>query len=156
MSSFVSKQASFSVGAIGGAGVLLTSWVKNVTVSTGTEPQDATSMSATAVLPTRISLAGLKTWSMEVEFLQDYAAAGPDVTLYAYIGTLCHVAFQPVWVSNNTATDTDPIYHGAAVLESYTPMSGNVGEMSTCKATFKSAGPLTRAVATKTMVDTTS
>ena len=88
-------------------------------------------------------LAGLLNWSIDVEFLQDFASAKVDATLFTLVGAAAFtVTVKP---TSGSVSATNPSFSGSAVLESYPPMSGSVGDLETASATFRSAGTLTRA-----------
>jgi hypothetical protein len=124
--------------------VELSAYVKQVTLNLGSEPQDASSVAATAVVTgTRIFLPGLRTASLDVDFLQDLVAAKVDATLYAINvgGVAVTISFRPTAAAQSA---NNPTYSGSFVLESYGAISGNVGEMATAKASFKPASAVTR------------
>ena len=135
MAIYVSKNAFLSVG-----GTDLSNHVKQLTLNTGNEAVDITAMSNNS----RISTNGLKTWSVEVDFYQDFSAS-VDVALSALVGGAASaLVMKPV---NTTASATNPSFTGNAILENYTPIAGAVGEAAIIKATFKAGGDLTRATA---------
>ena len=72
MATFVLYDASVSV-----AGTDLSDHVRSVTVDAGQNMVDDTVMADTFVS----NAAGLATWSVTVEFLQDYASSKVDATL---------------------------------------------------------------------------
>jgi hypothetical protein len=141
---YVFKDVSLKINTVD-----LSIYVKQVTINMGAEPQDASSVAATTalgLLNTRIFLPGLRTWSMEVDFLQDFTAAKVDATLYAAIigGAAVAVVFKP------TAADrgaNNPEYSGTMFAESYNAVSGNVGEVAVVKVSLKPASALARSVA---------
>lgn len=120
----------------------LSDHVKSVTLNYEAELLDDTVMGTSG---TRSNKPGLKNWSLEVEFLQDYAAASVDATLFGLIGAN---AF-PIEVRPTSAarSATNPGFTGNAVLESYPPLTGEVGALGTASASFKCASNLTRATA---------
>lgn len=120
----------------------LSDHVKSVTLNFEAELHDDTVMGTSG---TRSNKPGLKNWSLEVEFLQDYAASSVDATLFALIGA----AAFPVAMNPNTSTTSasNPRFSGNAVLESYPPLTAEVGQLGTVTASFRSAGALTRATA---------
>jgi hypothetical protein len=120
--------------------VVLSDHVKSVELSYEAEPLDDTVMGDA----TRSNLAGLKNWNLSVTFAQDYAATEVDATLFSLIGA----AAFPVTVrpDSSTATSaTNPNFNGTAILTSYPPVGGAVGDFHETTATFASAGDLTRA-----------
>lgn len=117
--------------------------VKSVTLTLGAELGDDTAMGD----DTRSMLAGLKTWSADVVFHQDFAASpNPDVDLEPKVGAAAFsIAIKP---TSAAVSATNPNYNGNCVLESYVPMGGPVGQTpAEATARFVAAGDLTRAVA---------
>ena len=91
-------------------GVDLSSHASEVALNYASETQDETAMGN----DTRIRKGGLKDWSVDVTFHQDYAAAAVDATLFSVVGTTVCVEVRP---QNICSTATNPIYSGIAVLE---------------------------------------
>jgi hypothetical protein len=121
-------------------GVDLSAHVKSVSLNYEAEMLDDTVMGDT----TRSMAAGLKNWSVEVEFLQDYAASKVDATLFQLVGA---AAFAIIIRPDNSdgVSATNPNFTGNVVLESYPPVTGTVGDLHTTRATFRAAGALSRA-----------
>jgi hypothetical protein len=116
----------------------LTAKVQDATLTVGTESVDSTAMTN----GTRVYLPGLKTAQLEVTFLQDFSSS-VDALLGPLVGAAAfNVEVRP---TNAGIGATNPRYYGNWILESYTPISGKVGEMAVAKATFKPAGDITRA-----------
>ena len=120
-------------------GTNLSDDVESVTLNRGSEMLDETAMGD----DTRINKGGLFTWSMDLNFHQDYAASQVDATLFSLVGTTTCVEVRP---HNTCSTTTNPRYTGIAILESYAPMGGAVGSLLDAPAVFQSAGTLSRAV----------
>ena len=122
------------------AGVDLSDHVRSLTLDAGQSLQDDTAMGDTF----QSNAAGLATWSVTIEFLQDYAASKVDATLEGElgIGNSTALIFFP---SGSSIGVTNPKYSGTGVLESYNPISGSVGDQALATATFQSASALTRA-----------
>ena len=135
MATFVLYDASVTV-----AGVDLSSYVRSVPVDAGQNMQDDTAMGDTF----QSNAAGLATWSVSVEFLQDYAASKVDATLQPLlgIGTTAALVIKP---TSGSVSATNPSYSGTGILESYNPVGGAVGDQAMASATFQSASALTRA-----------
>lgn len=111
----------------------LSSYVRSVTLSYEAETGDDTAMGD----DTRSNLAGLKNWSAEVEFNQDYTSSAVDDTLFAKVGTSATLTIRP---DAGTASSTNPEYSGDAVLTSYPPIGGSVGDVHTTTASFVPGG----------------
>ena len=119
-------------------GVDLSAHASEVSLNYASETQDETAMGD----DTRIRKGGLKDWSVDVTFHQDYAAAAVDATLFSVVGTTVCVEVRP---QNICSTVTNPIYSGIAVLESYNPLGGSVGDLLDAPISLQSAGTLSRA-----------
>mgnify|MGYP001603133600 CR=1 FL=1 len=132
MATVVWKNASFIVNAVD-----LSNDVSSMTLNYNSEALDATVMG----FDTRIRKGGLFDWSMDITFLQDFAAAQVDATLFALVGATACVQIKPV---NAAASATNPRFGGVAVLESYPPMTGAVGTLLQATVRFVSAGDLSR------------
>lgn len=121
--------------------VNLSAWCRSLTLNYEAEMLDDTAMGTSG---TRSNRPGLKNWSFEAEFLQDFAAGAVDATLFTLVGANPFpVEAQP---TSAAASATNPRYTGNAVLETYPPLSGEVGALGTVAATMRSGGgsPLVR------------
>ncbi len=119
----------------------LSNWVETVTVNYLAEAIDRTSMGDL----TKIFMAGLKDWSMDITFFQDFAAGGPDATIFPLIGVVGTIEVRPV---NAARSVTNPAYQSAGALYATNdPISGNVGQAAKTKLTIKPAAVLNRLTA---------
>ena len=100
---------------------------------------------------TRSRLIGLRDWSLEMTMKQDFNPSysspqdqGPDDVLWPliYNGS---VRLIQVAANGSSISANNPRFYGNAVLSSYSPLAGTVGELSTTPANFMSAGALSRA-----------
>jgi hypothetical protein len=133
------QDAFFSCGTTA-APVNLTDHVRAVTINYAAEMLDKTAMGSSF----RKRLAGLKDWSVTVEFNQDYVAANVDATLFAYVGsTAKRINIRP---TTAVVGANNPRFYGEALLESYPPIGGSVGDLATVTATFQGDGVMTRAI----------
>ena len=134
MATFVYTDASVVVNSVD-----LSDHVKSCSLNYEAEMLDDTVMGDT----TRSNIAGLLNWSIDVEFLQDFASAKVDATLFSLVGAAAFtVTVKP---TSGSVSATNPSFSGSVVLESYPPMSGSVGDLETASATFRAAGTLARA-----------
>lgn len=116
----------------------LSDHVRQVTLNYKAEQQDDTAMGDSA----RSRIPGLLDWDLDIEFFQDYASGKVDATLFSLVGAAPFaIAVRPV---NTTIASTNPEYQGNAVLESYQPMGGAVGENLMAPTKFMGVGVLTR------------
>ena len=134
MAAFVLTDADVTINAVD-----LSDHCKSVTVNYSAETQDDTVMGD----DTRSAIAGLKEWSMSIEFAQDHAASNVDATLFPLIGAAAFtVTVRP---TSAAVSATNPNFTGSAILTSYPPMGGAVGDFATTTAEFAAAGTLSRA-----------
>ena len=131
MATLVLSNASVTI-----ASVDLSDHCRSVTIDAGQNMLDDTAMGDAF----QSNAAGLATWSMTFEFLQDYAASEVDITLEGElgIGNTTALAVQAVAGSSQIK------YAGTGILESYNPVSGSVGDQAMATATFQSASALVR------------
>ena len=116
----------------------LSDHVKSVVLDTGIETQDDTVMGD----DTRSSSAGLSTWGVEIEFLQDYAASSVDATISPIVGTVVAIEIRP---TSATVSSTNPKRTGNGLVASYNPVAGTVGDQAMASVSITSSGTLTRA-----------
>ncbi|MBN50029.1 MAG: radical SAM protein [Spongiibacteraceae bacterium] len=118
----------------------LSDHVRSVTVNYEAEGVDDTCMG----LDTRTQQGGLKSWSIEVEAANDWAASQIDSIMFPLVGTTATIKVR------KSATDsvgaTNPSYQGTGLLRTYNPIGGvSVGGLATAPFTIESAGTLSRA-----------
>lgn len=116
----------------------LSDHVRSVTLNYEAELQDDTTMGD----DTRTNLGGLKNWSMDVEFTQNYDASKVDATLFSIVGSAVTVVLKP---TSAAVGATNPSYTGTGVIGSYSPIGNSVGDLAVAPVTIAAAGTLTRA-----------
>jgi len=121
--------------SIGGAD--LSAFVRSVSFTYNADVQDSTTMGS----DTRTRLAGLRDWNMTVELTQDFAASGVDATLFPLVGTSVAVEVRPTSAARSS---TNPGYTGNAILSSYPPIDGSIGDLLTASIELQGDGTLTR------------
>ena len=88
--------------------------------------------------------AGLKSGSVTLNFMQDYAVGAIDSLLYPLIGTEATVVIRS---SSATVSSSNPAYSAVVLISQYTPIAGAVGDLATFDVTFPTIGAITRATA---------
>jgi hypothetical protein len=134
MANVVLTNAFVSINAVN-----LSAFVRSVTLNYAAELQDDTAMGDSA----RSRIGGLKDWSIQIEFFQDYAASAVDATLFNLVGSTFAVEVRH---SAAGASATNPKYTGTGILESYQPVGGAVGENLMAPVVVQGVGNLTRAI----------
>ena len=114
--------------------------VRTVTLNYSAEEQDDTTMGD----DTRTNLGGLKTWSLDLEVANDFAASQIDSLMFPLVGTQVAVVFRPTSAAVGAG---NPEYSGTGMLSTYNPVGQSVGDLATAPITIVSAGTLARAVA---------
>lgn len=144
---FVILNAAFEIEDYGSDGTTLSGnpidlsdHVQSITVNVETDTPEATAMGDLD----RVRLYGLRQWSIEVTFFQDFASGETDETFWDAINNQKFVELRFKPDSTTTLGASNPEYSGKAVLPQHNPLAGAVGEVSTITITFQSSGQLTR------------
>ena len=133
MANMVLTNAFVSINSVN-----LSQFVKSVSISYKSEMQDDTAMGDTA----RSRIGSLKDYSLSIEFFQDYAAGAVDATLFGIVGSVVAIEVRG---SSAAASATNPKYTGSAILETYQPVGGSVGDNLMAPVSMSGVGALTRA-----------
>lgn len=126
--------------AITVGGVDLSSSITSVTIDTKYDIVETTTFGSTA----KTRVAGLADNSISLEFLQDFAAASVEATIFPLLGTATTITVKPV---ASTTTSTNPSYTVSAVVSEWQPLKGNVGALATASVTWPVSGAITKATA---------
>jgi len=121
-------------------GTALTSYLTQAELKTSVNDITTTSFGNSWV--TRV--AGLKEGSVTLQFNQDYAAGGPDVTLWSLLGTQATVVIKP---TSTAISATNPAYTAICLVTEVVPVSGTIGDLSTFSITWPTASTVSRATA---------
>lgn len=119
----------------------ISAYCMSVTVNTEAATQDSHTMGDNW---TEVEL-GLKSWSLELELKQSFASSELDSILWPYFnnGSTIAVEFRP---TSSAASASNPKWTGNAVLASYSPLSGSVGDLASTSITLTGVGAITRAI----------
>jgi hypothetical protein len=89
-----------------------------------------------------VTMPGLKSWDLEIEFYQDYALAKVDATMFSLVGAAAFaVALRP---KSAVQSATNPTFAGNALCLSYQPMGGAHGDAHMAPVSLRGTGTLTR------------
>lgn len=105
--------------------------VSSVTVNLSKDEVETTNFSGSG----RERVAGLKDDSFEVNFQQDFAAANVDAVLYPLWNNETEFTVE-VRPTSGAVSASNPKYTATCILLEYTPMSGDVGDLSETEVTF--------------------
>lgn len=132
MATLVFKRAMLQIGTVN-----LSAFIRSLTLNYSAESLDETQHGD----DTRIRKGGLKDWSVDVEFTQDFVSGGVDGTLFGILGCQSCVEIRPEHICS---TGINPRFQGTAMLETYPPMGGAVGDLLMATVRFVSASDLSR------------
>lgn len=111
--------------------------VASVTITTDVADVVTTGFSATAVTRT----GGLKDSSVQIEFHQDFASTSIEQVVYPLIGTVVPIAIKP---TSGAISATNPEYQFNALISSWSPVAGAVGDLATVSVTWPITGSITK------------
>ena len=91
----------------------------------------------------RTRIGGLEDSSLSLDFHQDFAASDVDATIAPLVGGTVAFEITPFGTAV-AAAGTAPRYTGTVLLTEWTPLNGNVGDLSTASVTWPVSGVVTR------------
>jgi hypothetical protein len=89
----------------------------------------------------RTRVGGLKSASVTLNFMQDFAAGSVDVTLNSLVGSIATVVIIP---AGTAVTATNPRYTAECLVTQYSPFASSVGDLATFSVTWPVTGTVTR------------
>ena len=90
-------------------------------------------------------IGGLKSGQISLDFHSDFGSGAVSSTFQDLVGTIGTVTLI---AGNGTAASADtPVYTAEVLINSFTPVSGAVGDLSTFSVTFPTSGEITYATA---------
>ena len=117
--------ASVKIGAID-----ITDHVTSATLTQSADELEITSLGDSS----RKYVAGLQTGTLDLEFLNDFAAANVCATLQSAIYTTVVAKLVPG--PGTTISATNPLYTVSILINNLTPIAGAAGEMSSSSLSF--------------------
>jgi len=126
-------------------GVNLSEFITSVALSTSEDVVDTTGMASSGA---RTRVSGLQDNSLTLEFNQDFATSGPELTINAIgsslVGTTTSVVIKP---TSSAVGVNNPSFTMSCVVAEWQPLSGAVGELSSISTTWPISGVITKAIA---------
>ena len=86
-------------------------------------------------------IGGLKSGTVSFDFHQDFGVGGVSETFADLIGTVIPVVL--IAANGTVASATTPSYSFNALVTSFTPVSGAVGDLATFSVSFPTSGAIT-------------
>lgn len=137
MAKLVLKDAWVTINAID-----LSDHIASVAVNMQNQLQEVTAMGDGGVQ----RAVGLRDDSFELTLRQDFAASEVDATLWPQFDGGSAFVVQ-VAAAGSAISATNPKYSGTVLIESYPPISGDVGQTLDTQVTLPVQGKITRATA---------
>ncbi len=119
--------------------VILSDHISNVTIDTKDDIIETTGFGSTGA---KTRVAGLVDNSVTFDFIQDYASANVEATIYPLLGTTTTITILP---TSGTNTSTNPSYTFTALVSEWQPLKGAVGQLATATVTWPISGAITKA-----------
>ena len=91
----------------------------------------------------RTRIGGLKDGTLQLDFMQDFAAGSVDAVLFPLIqnNSLATVVMTP---TSGTVSATNPSYTALCLVNQYTPFASSVGDLATLSVSWPTSGTVTR------------
>jgi len=135
MSKIVLTDAKVTINSVN-----LSDHINNITLETKDDIIETSAFGSTA----KTRVAGLADNQVTLDFHQDFAAANVEATIYPLIGQTTTIVVQP---TSSAVGATNPTYTFSAVIVDWTPLKGQIGQLSTASVTWPITGTITKAVA---------
>jgi hypothetical protein len=119
------------------AGTNLSTFLNQVELALESDDVETTAFGGTF----RERIGGLKSGSLTLQFMQDFAASAVDATLFPLFNTLATVVITP---TSGTVTATNPSYTAVCLVNQYTPHASSVGDLATFSVTWPTSGTVSR------------
>jgi hypothetical protein len=133
MAQLVLKDADITVN-----GVVLSNRANSVELNYEVESVEVTTFGGN-----RSFIGGLQNNTITIEFMQDFAAANVEATIFPLVGQQTSVTVR---ASSSATSATNPLYTvSGTFLSSHTPVSATVGELAMTSLTF-TGGTLVKTV----------
>jgi len=124
-------------------GTDLTNSLNAVTLDVSSNEVETTTF-GTAATVYKTVVGGILSGSAKLDFYQDYAAASVDATIWPLVNTLGTLVIKP---AGTAVSATNPSYTALVLINSYSPVSGSIGDLSSFSVTWPTSGSVTRATA---------
>ena len=89
-------------------------------------------------------IGGLKSGQVTLDFHNDFGAGAVSNLLQHLVGTIGTVTINP---TGTAVSAENPTYTAEVLINSFTPVSGAVGDLATFSVTFPTSGEITYATA---------
>lgn len=126
MAQIVLTDASITINSVD-----LSTLANQVTLTYEKEAVESTAFGDTG----RRYVGGLQNITVDIEFMQDFAATKVEATVFPLVGTSTTIVIKPTSAAVSTTNPTYTISN--TYLAAHTPVSGTVGELATTSLSFQ-------------------
>ncbi|WP_043173980.1 hypothetical protein [Streptomyces sp. NRRL B-24484] len=117
----------------------LSAFTRKCEVAVEVEEKDVTTYSS---LGWKVVIGGLKSGSLAIEWITDFAAGQLDAIMWPLFGTVVPFEVRPTQAVVGTS---NPKWTGSCLVKELAPISGSIGDEATQGVTFPTSGAVTRA-----------
>ena len=135
MAKFFAQDYKITVGTTN-----LSSSINSVTLDITADQVETTAFGSTY----RTSIGGLKSASVSLDFMQDFAAGSIDALLFPLMGSTVAIKIAP---TSGTVTATNPEYRFDALVTQYQPFAGSIGDIASLSISWPVTGEVLRGTA---------
>jgi len=118
----------------------LSDHISSITIDTKDDIVETTGFGSSA----KTRVAGLVDNSVSIEFMQDFASANVEATIFPLLGSTTTVVVSPTSAS---VSSTNPTYTFTALVSEWQPLKGQIGSLATASVSWPISGTITKAVA---------
>lgn len=115
--------------------------VQKAEIAIEVDAQDATNFASAGWKEVK---GGLKSGTISITFLNDYAAAEVDANIWALLGTVTTWSATP---TSDAVSATNPQYSGSVLINKWTPLTGAPGDLALAEVEWTLSGAVSRATA---------
>ena len=135
MAKFFAQDYKITVGT-----TVLSTSINSVTLDITADSVETTAFGSTY----RTSIGGLKSGTVSLDFMQDFAAGSVDAILFPLMGSTVAVKIAP---TSGTVSATNPEYRFDCLVTQYQPYASSTGDLSTLSISWPTTGEIVRGTA---------
>jgi len=135
MAKFFAQDYKITVGTTN-----LSTSINSVTLDITADEVETTAFGSTY----RTRIGGLKSGSVSLDFMQDFAAGSVDALLFPLMGSTVAVKIAP---TSGTVSATNPEYRFDCLVTQYQPYASSIGDLSTLSVSWPTTGEIVRGTA---------
>ncbi|MFE4397208.1 MULTISPECIES: phage tail tube protein [Streptomycetaceae] len=121
------------------AGNVLNEYAKKAELAIECEEKDVTTYVSSGW---KVSIGGLKSGTLGLELLQDFAAGKLDSIMWPLLGQVVSFEVRPTQAA---VGPSNPKYSGQILIKEWQPISGSVGDEATAGVSYPTSGEVVRA-----------